>query len=201
MPLLPIHRASTAVRMKAAAPRMKLSVKLSAQNITTLNKSRFNTIPDIKTRRDRLSQQQDGLLPRLHHLDTSSLSTTRLHPAFLFLSAMSAIDPVASTSAITSSSALDKHQLLQLSSIPGTDDIWSKGMKTSKAMPPFTVVMLRYQALSARSRKVRTEGKLPELVKDDSDSANDNGNGTGKGDGNEEDAKENMEEDNKEKED
>ncbi|KAK3488468.1 hypothetical protein B0T13DRAFT_96248 [Neurospora crassa] len=166
MSSFPIHWAATTARMKAAPPNIR--PKIPAQNTTTLNRNRFNIIPDTKTRRDRLLHAQNGLLPRLPHIDASSLSTTRLHPSFLFLSSMSAIDPVCSISAITSSFTLNKHQLTQLLSTPGgTGDIQREGITANKALPPFTVLMLQYQALSTSNMIVRMKNRLRESKHND----------------------------------
>ncbi|KAK3497479.1 uncharacterized protein B0T23DRAFT_310554 [Neurospora hispaniola] len=192
MSSFPIHWAATAARMKAAPPNIR--PKMPAQNTTTLKRNRFNIIPDTKTRRDRLLHPQNGLLPRLPHLDASSLSTTRLHPSFLFLSSMSAIDPVCSISAITSSSTLNKHQLTQLLSTPGTGDIQREGIKANNVLPPFTVLMLQYQALSASNMIVRMKDRLRESKHNDDHLVS----GNDKGDGEEECAGEdNKEEDNR----
>ncbi|EAA35150.1 hypothetical protein GE21DRAFT_1982 [Neurospora crassa] len=196
MSSFPIHWAATPARMKAAPPNIR--PKIPAQNTATLKRNRFNIIPDTKTRRDSLPHPQNGLLPRLPHLDASSLSTTRLHPSFLFLSSMSAIDPVCSISAITSSSTLNKHQLTQLLSTPGgTGDIQREGIKANKALPPFTVLMLQYQALSASNKTVRMKNRVRESKHND-----DRVSGNDKGDGDEECAdKNNREEDSREIED
>ncbi|EGZ76755.1 hypothetical protein NEUTE2DRAFT_54433 [Neurospora tetrasperma FGSC 2509] len=195
MSSFPIHRAATAARMKATPPNIR--PKIPAQNTTTLKRNRFNIIPDTKTRRDRLLHPQNGLLTRLPHLDVSSLSTTRLHPSFLFLSSMSAIDPVCSISAITSSSTLNKHQLTQLLSTPGTGDIQRESIKANKVLPPFTVLMLQYQALSASNKIVYMKNRLRESRRNDNRVS-----GNDKGDGDEECAEENnREEDNREIED
>ncbi|KAL0475157.1 hypothetical protein QR685DRAFT_511889 [Neurospora intermedia] len=196
MSSFPIHWAATAARMKAAPPNIR--PKIPAQNTTTLNRNRFKRIPDIKTRRDRLLHLQNGPLSRLPHFNSSSLSTTRLHPSFLFLSSMSAIDPVYSISAITSSSTLNKHQLTQLLSTPGTGDIQREGIKANKVLPPFTVLMLQYQALLASNKIVRMKNRLLESKHNDDYRVS----GNDKGVGDEECAEENnREEDNREIED
>lgn len=98
------HRASsTAARMKAVTVSSRIRPNLpqpSAQDTHTisLNKSRFNAIPSVKTRRDRLDldldlarQQANGSLSHcMSHsyttgIDSTSMSshalaTTRLHP-------------------------------------------------------------------------------------------------------------------------
>ncbi|EGO51953.1 hypothetical protein NEUTE1DRAFT_149604 [Neurospora tetrasperma FGSC 2508] len=176
MSSFPIHWATTAARMKAAPPNIR--PKIPAQNTTTLNRNRFNIIPDTKTRRDRLLHPQNGLLPRLPHLDASSLSTTRLHPSFLFLSSMPAIEPLLSTT--------------------GTGDIQRECIKANKALPPFTVLMLQYQALSASNMIVRMKNRLRESKRNDDHLVS----GNGKGDGDEECAEENnRDNDNREMED
>lgn len=89
MPHSSTHRTSTATWMNVAASSGRPNI-FAASSTTTPNKTSFNTIPDSKTRRERLFHQPNNSLP--HHQE-SCLSTTRLHPSLLFLSSMSALDP------------------------------------------------------------------------------------------------------------